>query len=71
MTARAIAVTSPFIGIRVTQNTGVQWTHSDTVAFASGRAVITLTAQGERTPSLATEQQLISLLYNRAKSHQL
>jgi hypothetical protein len=71
MTVSAIAVASPFIGIRVTQNTGVQWTHSDVFAFASGRAVITLTAQGERTPALATEQHLISLLYSRAKEHQL
>jgi hypothetical protein len=27
--------------------------------------------EGERTPALATEQHLISLLYNRAKAHQL
>lgn len=71
MTARAIAVTSPFVGVRISQSTGVQWTYSDTFAFASGRAVITLTTQGERTPALATEQRLISLLYNRAKAHQL
>jgi len=71
MTISTIAIDSPFKGIRISQNTGVQWTHNDTLAFASGRAVITLTAQGERTPSLATEQHIISLLYNRAKAHQL
>jgi hypothetical protein len=71
MTISTIAVASPFKGFRITQNTGVQWTHSDTLAFASGRAVVTLTAQGERTPALVTEQRLISLLYSRAKTHTL
>jgi hypothetical protein len=27
--------------------------------------------QGEKTPALATEQHLISLFHNRAKTHQL
>jgi hypothetical protein len=72
-TVSALPVASPIIGIRFSQSTDrlIGRSHSDVFAFASGRAVVTLTAQGERTPALATEQHLISLLYNRAKAHQL
>jgi hypothetical protein len=68
-----LPVASPLVGVRVTENVGrrIEPSHRDIFAFASGRAVVTLTAEGERTPPITAEQHLASLLYTRAEAHRL
>jgi hypothetical protein len=68
----ALPVASPSFGLRVTEDAGTfDQSHRDIFAFASGRAVVTLTISGSRTPSLRTDQRLLFLLNNRAKAHKL
>lgn len=68
-----LRVAPPAIGFRVTEKVGtrIERSHQDVFAFAAGRAVVTLTAEGEKTPSLTAEQRMLSLLYSRAETHKL
>ncbi len=68
-----LRVAPPVVGFRVTEKVGtrIERSHRDIFAFAAGRAVATLTTEGERTPPLTAEQRLLSLLYNRAEAHKL
>jgi hypothetical protein len=71
-TISTLAVSCPIIGFRKTENTGLsRQTHIDVFAFASGRAVVMLTAEGETMPPLATERRLASLLRARAEAHKV
>jgi hypothetical protein len=72
-TIGAILVGSPFVGFRTTYDTGrsVGQSHRDFFAFASGRTVVTVTAEGERTPSAAIEQRVLSALYRRAEANKI
>jgi hypothetical protein len=70
----ALPVTSPFVGIRVgwrNPDDVSKRSHREIFAFASRRAVFTLTVEGEKMPALTTEQHLLSRLYTRAKEHKL
>jgi hypothetical protein len=72
MAFSTLSVRSPILGLRVTQDVGtIAQTYQDIFAFASGRAVVTLSISGSRTPSLTAEQRLASLLYTRAETHTL
>lgn len=72
-TVSTISVGAPFVGFRTSYNTGRLFgrSHEDFFAFASGRAVLTLTAEGERTPSVATERRVLWDLYRRAEANKL
>lgn len=68
----ALPVASPFVGIRVTQSAGtIAQTYQDIFAFASGRAMVTLSISGSKMPAFTAEQRLLTLLYNRAEAHKL
>jgi hypothetical protein len=68
----ALQVASPFVGIRVTQSAGtIAQTYQDIFAFASGRAMVTLSISGSKMPAFTAEQRLLTLLYNRAEAHKL
>jgi hypothetical protein len=71
MAFSAIPVTPPIVGLRVTQDAGTFETYQDIFTFAFGRAVVTLSTSGSKTPALTTEQRLASLLYSRAEAHKL
>jgi hypothetical protein len=70
-TIGTLPVGSPFVGFRTSYSSDrlIGRSHIDFFAFRSGRVVVTLTAEGERTPPLATEQRLLSMLYRRAQTH--
>ncbi len=67
-----LPIAPPSMGLRATDGAGTPaQTHQDFFAFAAGRAVVTLTISGSRTPPLTTDRRLLSLLYQRAKAHKL
>lgn len=68
-----LQVAPPAVGVRIGEMVGtrVERSHRDFFAFAAGRSVVTLIAEGEKTPSLVAEQHILSLLYSRAEAHKL
>jgi len=71
-TLSPLAAPPPIVGIRATSTAGgYPSIHTDTFAFASGRVVVALNAQGLHTPPLKIAQHVASLLYSRAETYKL
>lgn len=67
-----LPIAAPFIGIRVTHNSGSPLqTHDDLFAFAVGRAVVTLVVEGSVTPTLTAIEHPLALLHSRAEANKL
>ena len=71
-TLSPLAAPPPIVGVRSTSTAGrYPSIYTDTFAFASGRVVVALNAQGLHTPPLKIVQHVASLLYSRAETNKL